>query len=234
MRSGGDRATYIGHRSRLRKRFLADEGASMPDYEMLELLLMMSIPRRDVKPLAKSIISSYNDLSGAIKVSIKDLCNINGISKRTAVLMKIVEEGKRRSESPKLGSIGEDRINNWLDLEELARKEIEQKYLTGTYIMYFNSDAQYLGKREISDKAEITEISKPKVIEGLFDFNASMLAVIKYSRNRVEIRERQEIDISKDLAHYLSLLGVSLIDYQILSSEQNISLWHLGLLKSFT
>ena len=61
-----------------------------------------------------------------------------------------------------------------------------------------------------------------------------MLAVIKYSRNRVEIREQQEIDISKDLAHYLSLLGVSLIDYQILSSEQNISLWHLGLLKSFT
>ena len=148
--------------------------------------------------------------------------------------MKIVEEGKRRSESPKLGSIGEDRINNWLDLEELARKEIEQKYLTGTYIIYFNSDAQYLGKREISDKAEITEISKPKIIEGLFDFNASMLAVIKYSRNRVEIREQQEIDISKDLAHYLSLLGVSLIDYQILSSEQNISLWHLGLLKSFT
>lgn len=48
-----EKPLYLGHRERLRARFLADDGASMPDYEVLELLLTMSIPRRDVKPLAK-------------------------------------------------------------------------------------------------------------------------------------------------------------------------------------
>ena len=40
---------YIGHRQRLRARFLAGGGKDMPDYEFLELLLMIAIPRKDVK-----------------------------------------------------------------------------------------------------------------------------------------------------------------------------------------
>ena len=52
-----ERPLYLGHRARLRERFLIDDGASMPDYEVLELLLTMSIPRRDVKPLAKKLIN---------------------------------------------------------------------------------------------------------------------------------------------------------------------------------
>ena len=39
-----------GHRNRLREQFAADYGASMPDYELLELLLFHSVPRRDTKP----------------------------------------------------------------------------------------------------------------------------------------------------------------------------------------
>lgn len=45
---------YHGHRDRLRARFLDVGGEALPDYEMLELVLFRSIPRRDVKPLAKA------------------------------------------------------------------------------------------------------------------------------------------------------------------------------------
>jgi len=41
---------YSGHRDRLRARFL-DAPDSLPDYELLELLLFMAIPRKDVKPI---------------------------------------------------------------------------------------------------------------------------------------------------------------------------------------
>ena len=34
---------YIGHRMRLKERFLKDEGKTMPDYEILELLLRQII-----------------------------------------------------------------------------------------------------------------------------------------------------------------------------------------------
>ena len=50
-----------GHRQRLRDRFFADNGAAMPDYELLELTLFAAIPRRDVKPLAKALGIAVHD-----------------------------------------------------------------------------------------------------------------------------------------------------------------------------
>ena len=54
------------HRTRLRERFAADDGASMPDYELLELILFNAIPRRDTKPLAKRLIARFGSLASVL------------------------------------------------------------------------------------------------------------------------------------------------------------------------
>lgn len=52
--AGGDVPHYVGHRQRLRDRFIAGGPDALPDYELLELLLFLAIPQRDTKPLAKA------------------------------------------------------------------------------------------------------------------------------------------------------------------------------------
>ena len=54
-----------GHRGRMRGRLLAGEQA-LADYEILEMLLFLGIPRKDTKPLAKGLINDHGSLSGAI------------------------------------------------------------------------------------------------------------------------------------------------------------------------
>lgn len=49
---------YLGHRKRLRERFLKGEAHAMPDYEVLELLLFLAQPRGDLKPLAKALLEA--------------------------------------------------------------------------------------------------------------------------------------------------------------------------------
>ncbi|MGC2201748.1 MAG: UPF0758 domain-containing protein, partial [Stellaceae bacterium] len=50
---------YYGHRRRLRQR-LVDAGAeSLPDYELLEVLLFAANPQGDVKPTAKSLLAHF-------------------------------------------------------------------------------------------------------------------------------------------------------------------------------
>ena len=46
----------------------------MPEYEVLELLLFKAIPRTDVKPLAKRLLSAFGDLNGIIAASEHRLC----------------------------------------------------------------------------------------------------------------------------------------------------------------
>jgi DNA repair protein RadC len=47
-RDEDDAPHYLGHRDRLRARFAEAGGDGLPDYELLELVLFRSIPRRDV------------------------------------------------------------------------------------------------------------------------------------------------------------------------------------------
>ena len=54
-----------GHRSRMRGRLLSGESA-LADYEILEMLLFLGIPRKDTKPLAKGLINEFGSLAGAI------------------------------------------------------------------------------------------------------------------------------------------------------------------------
>ena len=55
-----------GHRERLKKRFMLGGGRDFPDYEMLELLLTLSIPRRDVKQIAKQLLAKFGSFAGVI------------------------------------------------------------------------------------------------------------------------------------------------------------------------
>jgi DNA repair protein RadC len=57
---------YFCHRSRLRARFLDGGADVLPDYEPLELALFSSIPRVDIKLLAKKLIEKFGSFADVI------------------------------------------------------------------------------------------------------------------------------------------------------------------------
>lgn len=80
-----------GHRERLRQQFLSCEEEAQNDEVLLELLLTYAIPRKDVQPLAKSLISKFGSLNGVLSASTDKLCDINGIGNTSAALIKLVD-----------------------------------------------------------------------------------------------------------------------------------------------
>ncbi len=81
-----------GHRQRLRERFSDGYGIGMQDYEILELLLTYAIPRRDVKPIAKNLISRFGSLNGVLDASGDELLGVESMGKQSATLIKLVKE----------------------------------------------------------------------------------------------------------------------------------------------
>ena len=79
-----------GHRQRLRERFINDKSNFNTDEDLLELLLTYAIPRRDVKPIVKDLISSFGNLHSILDSSIETLCTIKGIKENSSVLIKLV------------------------------------------------------------------------------------------------------------------------------------------------
>ncbi len=63
---------HCGHRDRLRERFIKGGVDALQDYEILEMILFMALPRRDVKPLAKKLIQNFGSFNGVFYASVRD------------------------------------------------------------------------------------------------------------------------------------------------------------------
>ena len=68
-----------GHRERLRARFLTGGAAAMPDYELLEMVLLAALPRRDTKPLAKALLKRFGSFAEVIAAPRDRLKEIPGV-----------------------------------------------------------------------------------------------------------------------------------------------------------
>jgi len=73
----------------LRERFAADYGTSMPDYELLELLLFHAVPRRDTKPLAKRLIDRFGSLAATLAADATDIQGVKESGPAVAGLLKL-------------------------------------------------------------------------------------------------------------------------------------------------
>lgn len=87
---------YHGHRERLRQRFLRDGPESLPDYELLELVLTFAIPRSDVKPLAKKLIDRFGSFAEVVAAEPERLMEVKGVKQNTAVALMAVKASAAR------------------------------------------------------------------------------------------------------------------------------------------
>ena len=87
---------YAGHRQRLRERFVNGGAEAMQDYELLELILFMAIPRRDVKPLAKALLAQYGGLPALLAAPVGQLTQSEGVSENVAIALKSVQATAHR------------------------------------------------------------------------------------------------------------------------------------------
>ena len=78
---------------------------------MLELLLMLGIPRRDVKPLAKDIIDRFNDFAGVVSADVERLRSIPGLGDTVVAAIKLAQASSLRLLRERV--VGRDTISSW-------------------------------------------------------------------------------------------------------------------------
>ena len=94
--TGEKKPGYLDHRKRLRQRFLDGGADALPDYELLELLLTMAVPRGDVKPAAKALLARFASFDGVVNASVDDLRTVKGMGEVAPVAIKVVRAAADR------------------------------------------------------------------------------------------------------------------------------------------
>ena len=110
-----DNNPHKDHRSRLRCRFLSEGLSSIPDHNILELLLFFAIPRKDTNEIAHSLIDKFGSLSGVFDADYNLLINTEGIGENAATLIKLIPSLARAYLMDK-----ETRYPNFSDIHKLG------------------------------------------------------------------------------------------------------------------
>jgi len=82
--------SFHGHRQRLRDRFLRAGFDGLNDYEIVELLLTLAIPRSDVKHPAKALIARFGNVRGILDAPLDELQEIKGIGSVAPIALRII------------------------------------------------------------------------------------------------------------------------------------------------
>lgn len=87
---------YLGHKKRLREKFLKSGLDALADYEAVELILSMAIVRKDVKALAKKLLKRFGSFAGILDASMKELCSVEGIGESSASAILLIKESSKK------------------------------------------------------------------------------------------------------------------------------------------
>jgi len=118
-----------GHRDRMRARILAGQGESMADYELLEMVLFIALPRVDTKPIAKQLIARFGSFAGVIAAPREQLVAVKGVGESAVATLKVVLLAAQRLARAEV--VDRPVLGNWDRLMEylqtvLARERVEQ------------------------------------------------------------------------------------------------------------
>ncbi|MFV0627381.1 MAG: RadC family protein [Alphaproteobacteria bacterium] len=215
---------YLGHRQRLRERFLSGGGKSMPDYEFLELILTIAIPRRDVKPLAKKLVTKFKSFAGVINAPMEELLEFEGIKENSATVLKIIKEAAIRLNWQVLNNSDEPVINNWDVLIDYCRSSMGHQEFEEFKIIFLDSKLKVIGE-ESQQRGTIDQVAihPREVIKSAMMKGASAIILIHNHPSGNTTPSKADIDITKKINAAAEAMNIRVLDHIIISKKDYYS-----------
>ncbi|MBF0152513.1 MAG: DNA repair protein RadC [Magnetococcales bacterium] len=83
---------HLGHRKRLRNRFLVEGIDQFEPHQVMELLLFYALPRRDTNDIAHVLLHRFGTLSAVLEADLQDLATIPGIGEKAAAFLAMIPQ----------------------------------------------------------------------------------------------------------------------------------------------
>lgn len=218
---------YFGHRERLRHKIISGQGKSMADYELLELLLTYTQPRRDMKPTAKLLLESSGGIGDVMQSSDIKLAMVNGIGPAAICLIKLVQEFSLRSKREKLAS--KNILSSWDKLTEYCMAHKAHDDVECLYALYLNA-RHVLLKDQIIQTGTIDKLSiyPREIFRIAFAVGATGFILVHNHPSGNSAPSNADIRASNQIKDLASQLGLVFLDHIIVGAGNFSSLKNEG------
>ena len=220
---------YHGHRDRLRARFLEGGIDALADYELLELYLFRSIPRRDVKPIAKDLIAKFGSFAETIAAPISLLAEIKGINEKTALDLKILQAGAVKLSQQNV--MHRPILSSWTALLDYCRSVMQFENNEQFRVLFLDRKNRLIAD-EVLGKGTIDRapVYPREVIKRVLDLGAAAIILAHNHPSGDPTPSGSDIEMTNNIVTAAKAINVSVHDHLIIGRNDIASFKALGLM----
>jgi len=219
-----------GHRERLRAKFLASGFAALHDYEQIELLLTFVITRKDVKPIAKELLSEFKSIHGILDAPFDYLKQVQGLGEHSATLLKVVKD--TCSEYLSSNIQGEViALTTPESVKDFARMKLGGDQNESFLVIFMNNQNSVIDSEVLfSGTVNKTIIYPRNVIQKALLKNATGLILVHNHPSGSLKPSKHDLELTASMKSAAETLSIRLVDHLIVTQNDTLSFVEKGLL----
>lgn len=218
-----------GHRHRMRMKLLERGPDALADYELLEMLLFLAIPKGDTKPLAKALINRFGSFAAVLAAPQRELMAARGLGEHSVAAIKLVQAAALRlsraevMEAPVLNNA--ERLEGYL-ASAMAREKVEQ------FRVLFLDPKNRLIADEVQGRGTVnhTPVYAREVVKRALELHATALILVHNHPSGDPTPSRGDVEMTGEVRAATELFGIVLHDHLIVGNGRTFSFRREGLL----
>ncbi|MBV8684360.1 MAG: DNA repair protein RadC [Caulobacteraceae bacterium] len=221
------RPDQLGHRERLRRRAAASL-AALPDYELLELLLARSLPRGDIKPIAKALLARFGGLSGVFGARVQELRGVAGVGEAVALDLKLLQEATVR-----IGRAEASRrpvVSSWSALLTYAKVAMAHESREQFRVLFLDKKNQLIADEVMNEgTVDHAPVYPREVMRRALELSASAIILAHNHPSGDPSPSPADVAMTRQVVEAGRVMGVVVHDHIVVGRDGVASLKALGL-----
>lgn len=223
---------FSGHRKRLRERFQKNGLKGFADHEILELLLTLCIPRKDVKALAKTLLKKFGSIRNVFDADHFALLSVKGIGENTSTCLGLIKAFsdyylQQKTEDIPVFNNNEALVKFWQSrLGGLKHEVLEIAYLDNAYRI-MNDGIERLEEGTVNK----TPIYPRKILTSALKHEASHIVIAHNHPSSNPAPSQADFQLTQTLQHACVILSIRLLDHIIVTKDKFYSFRQSGFLE---
>jgi DNA repair protein RadC len=217
-----------GHRARLRKRLLDAGPAGFHDYELIEYLLSLTIPRVDTKPLAKKLLEDSGGIGPLLSASAGQLRR-EGLTDATIAALKIAEATALRMLEARIE--GQPVLSSWDALGDYLHAAMAHRRTEEVRVLFLNAKNVLIANEALwQGSVDEASVHVREVIARAIALGATALIIVHNHPSGDPAPSQQDIRMTRELVEAGRHMKVTVHDHVIVGASGRTSLRAMGLI----
>jgi len=213
----------------MRERLLEGGGEAFLDYELLEYVLGLAIPRRDTKPLAKRLLGEFGSFPALLAAAPAELARVEGLTEGAAAALKFIEAAMLRS----LRTAALDRpvLSGWQALMDYLHATLAHRATEAFHVIFLDNRNILMRDEQMSSgTVNAAPVYPREIVKRALDLGASGLVLVHNHPSGDPSPSRDDIAMTKAIVEAGRHLGLAVHDHIIIGKTGHASFRALGLL----